>query len=375
MKYLLFIPILILASCARKSAEKPKPEPRPVIVKTTLVAVESWPAIYEATGTVRARVTSAISAKTMGFLREVRVQPGDRVAAGQLLAVVEARELEAGVERAQAAVREARDAGPEAENAVAAAKANLGLAEATFRRMKDLFEKKSISNQEYDEASAKLEAAQAAHRMAAARTAQVRARIAQAEQAQREAEISRGYTRVEAPFAGLVVARHAEPGVLATPGSPLVTIEREGGYRLEAAVEESRIAAIRNGQNVAVRIDALDRTLNARVGEIVPAVDAAARSYLVKLDLPAAPQLRSGMFGRALFALGSRPVVAAPASAIRQNGQLQSVTVAEDGYARTRLITTGERSRDRVEVLTGLRAGDRLIDGAIPDGACVEVQP
>ena len=77
----------------------------------------------------------------------------------------------------------------------------------------------------------------------------------------------------------------------------------------------------------------------------MPAVDAASRTYTVKIDLPASPQLRSGMFGRALFAVGARPVLAVPAAAVIERGQLQSVMVAEDGAARTRLVTTGQRQR------------------------------
>ncbi len=111
----------------------------------------------------------------------------------------------------------------------------------------------------------------------------------------------RDYTRIAAPFAGVVTARSVEPGNLAAPGAPLLTIEREGAYRLEASVDESRLPFVKAGQAVDVALEALDRRLTARVSEIVPAVDAASRAYIVKIDLPALPNLRSGMFGRAWF--------------------------------------------------------------------------
>ena len=143
-------------------------------------------------------------------------------------------------------------------------------------------------------------------------------------------------------------------------------------------MEESHLAAIQVGQPVSVTLDSVDRTLEARVSEIVPAVDAASRAYTVKIDLPALPTLRSGTFGRAAFQLGSRSLLAIPAGAVTERGQLQSVLVADNGVARTRLITAGQKSKDRIEVLSGLTTGEKVIFPApqgLSDGASVEVQP
>ena len=120
-------------------------------------------------------------------------------------------------------------------------RSNLDLAQTTFKRIQDLAEKKSVSSQEFDEASARLKAAQAAYQMAVSRRAQVQSRIEQAVAGQRSARIMRDYAQIAAPFAGVVTARSVEPGALASPGVPLLTIEREGSYRLEASVEESRL--------------------------------------------------------------------------------------------------------------------------------------
>ena len=247
---------------------------------------------------------------------------------------------------AAAAREEVRNEIPEADSAVAAAKASLNLAQSTFQRMNELYGKKSISDQEFDEASAKLKAAQAAFEMARAKRSQLDGKLAQADQQVRAAQVTRSYADVQAPFAGIVTAKSVEPGNLAPPGAPLLTIERDG-YRLEASVEESRLGSIQVGQPVSVTLDGIDRTLDARVSEIVPAVDAASRSYTVKIDLPAEPGLRSGIFGRARFQLGSRSVLAIPFAAVTERGQLQSVFVEENGVARTRLITLGDKQKIR----------------------------
>jgi RND family efflux transporter MFP subunit len=314
----------------------------------------------------------------MGYVREVRFQAGDYVRAGQLLVVIEAKDLDAQRAQAEAGVREARGALPEVAGAVASAQANLDLAAQTFARMKDLFEKKSVSNQEFDEASARFKVARAGREMAIAKREQLQARIRQAEEAQRAAGVMLNYAGIKAPFAGTVTGKRVEPGVLATPGMPLATIEQAGVYRLETQVEESRIARMRVGQPVSVSIDSLDKTVAARVSEIVPAVDAASRAFLVKIDIPGVPQLRSGLFGRARFPLGARQVLAIPAAALVDRGQVQSVYVVEDGRARNRLVTTGARHEEQVEVLSGLNASEKVVNPApltITDGARVEVRP
>ena len=377
--YFLFLPIplFLLTSCGDEPARRAaQPQAPPVVVRTAVIATEDWPASYEATGTVRARTTATISSKVMGYVQQVNVQVGDHVRQGQALITLDARDLDVSLRRAEAGRAEVESAIPELENATAAAKANLDLAQTTFQRMQELAAKKSISNQELDEASARLKAAQANYEMMRSRRAQVSSKTAVVEQEVRAAGIMRDYAQLAAPFSGVVITRTVEPGNLATPGSPLLTLEQDGLYRLEASVDESKLANVRVGQAVEAVLEA-DRKLSARVSEIVPSVDSASRSYMVKLDLPAAPRLRTGMFGRAIFPLGMQKVVAVPLAALMERGQLQSVFVAEDGVAHTRLVTTGRRTKDAVEVLSGLNAGEKVVlpvPVGLRDGARVEVR-
>jgi RND family efflux transporter MFP subunit len=375
---LFWIPFSVwLAGCGEPREVPSAAQPRSVDVNVVSASAQQWPAIYEATGTVRARSSATIAAKWMGYVREVKVQVGDRVREGQLLVALDARDLDASANQAAAAREEVRNGMPEADSAVSAAKANLDLAQVTFKRMNELYEKKSISDQEFDEASAKLKAAQAGYEMARAKRTQMDAKLAQADQEVRAAQVTRSYAEVQAPFAGIVTAKSVDPGNLAAPGAPLLTIERDG-YRLEASVEESKLGSVRLGQGVSVTLDGFDHPFDARVSEIVPAVDAASRAYTVKIDLPAEPGLRSGIFGRAKFQLGRRPVLAIPAGAVSERGQLQSVFVADNGLARTRLITLGDKANQQIEVLSGLSAGEKVIFPApqgLADGARIEVKP
>lgn len=349
----------------------------PVPVKVIEVRHVDWPFIYEAPGTVRARTASTLASKVMGFVREVRAQPGDTVTAGQVLVVIDSRDLESGLEQARAAEQEARSGIAEADNAVAAAKAQLSLAQITFKRMEDLFQKKSISHQEYDEARARLQTAEAAHQMALSRRAQLDAKIAQARQAVETASVLRSYAEIRAPFAGIVTEKRVEQGQMATPGTPLLTIEQAGGYRLEAPVEESMLGHVRRGQAVEVLIDASGQTLKGRIDEIVPAIDPSSRAFTVKASIPSGPGIRSGLFGRLRIARGSHPALVVPSDAIIKRGELQSVLVAEGGVARSRMITSGLVRDGLVEVLSGLQAGEKIIHPrptGLADGAKVEVR-
>ncbi|GIU79952.1 MAG: RND transporter [Bryobacteraceae bacterium] len=367
-----------LAGCGGGKESPRKAEPLPAVKAATVkLAEETVPEIYEATGTVRARVSSVLSARVMGYLREVRVQAGDTVQPGQVIAVIEAREIDSGLKQAEAVREEARNALPEVENAIAAARAQLELAEATHRRMKSLYEQKSITQQEFDEAEARLRMARANHEMAAAKKAQLEQKIRQAESAVAQAAAMKSYTEITAPFRGIVVERKAEPGMLAAPGMPIAVVEREGGYRLEAAVEENRLGRIRPGMSVEVILDAVGTPQQGRVEEIVPALDPGSRSFMVKIGV-AGGLLRSGMFGRARFTMGEKKALLVPAAAVVKKGQVEQVYVVENGVARARLVTTGAAHGERLEVLTGLRAGDTVaapVPAELRDGSPVEVRP
>ena len=371
--------LMVLVSCGKEEVRRATPVAAvPVAVHTAAAGEQEWPSGFEATGTVRARTQGAVSSKVMGYVQQVSARVGEYVRAGQTLVTLEVRDLDSAVRTAEVSKAEVQAAIPEAESSIGAARANQELARATFRRMEDLFTKKSISNQEFDEAAARLKAAEASYEMARARRAQIDSRLAQADQGIRSAAVMRDYAKLTAPFAGVVTARNVEPGNLASPGTPLLVVEQEGSLRLEAMLDESRLGSVKVGQTVEVSLEALDKKLVAKVSEIEPSVDPASRSYTVKIDLPAMAQLRSGMFGRTVFATSARKVLTVPAGAAQERGQLQTVFAVEDGAAHARLVTTGERGAAGVEILSGLSAGEQVVSpipAGLQDGAKVEVRP
>lgn len=348
-----------------------------VVVQVTEAREEAVAEEYVATGSVKARTTTVLSARVMGYLRELKPQAGEMVKAGDVVAVLEAKDIETGVRQAEAARNEARSAVPEMDNAIAAAKAQLDLASSTFQRMKTLADQKSITSQEFDEVGAKQRMAQANHEMARARRQQLDQKIRQTDEAVAQAVVMKGYTTVVAPFAGVVVERKAEPGMLAAPGMPLLVIEQAGRYRLEASVEESRLGRIRIGMAVKVELESSEQPLTGRVEAIVPALDASSRTFTVKIGIAGGGTLRSGMFGRARFAIDEKKALVVPWTALVEQGQVQKVYVVDGGVARGRMVTAGARQGGMVEILSGLSAGEKLvapIPANLTDGRKVEVR-
>jgi RND family efflux transporter MFP subunit len=320
---------------------------RNIVVVSTQTA--NIPDVVEAVGTLRATETSQLAAQMMGNIVQVRVQEGDHIQRGQVLAVIDDAQPSAALDRATAAELAA-------QQEISASESDCTLAEATFKRYQTLYERKSVSPQEYDEIKARYQAAQARREMA-------RAGQAQAKAALQQARTALSYTHIVAPFDGLVTEKKADVGMLASPGMPIFIVEDVRRYRLEAAVNETDLRYVRQGQQVSVSIDAVgDRELKGKVIEIIPAADPASRSFLVKVELPSDPELRSGLFGRAQFTRGERTALLIPRTAIVERGQLQGIYVLDQSrIAGLRYITLGKPSGQQVEVLAGLQAGELLI--------------
>ncbi len=324
------------------------------------------PDLLEAVGTVRAAETSQLASQMMGNIVELRAHEGDRVRRGQVLAIIDDAQPRAAVDRATAAESAA-------EQEVSASDSDLTLAQSTLNRYQNLYEKKSVSPQEFDEVKARYQAARAHRDSARAGQAQAKAALAQA-------RTSFSYTRILAPFDGVITEKKADPGTLASPGLPIFTIEGLGHYRLEATVNENDLRYVQMREQVPVVVDALESaSLKGKVAQIVPAADPGSRSFMVKIDLPADARLRSGLFGRAQFSRGKRTSLLIPQTAVVARGQLQGVYVLDPSkIANLRYITLGKTAGGEVEVLAGLQEGERLVAnpaGLDLNGKRIEAQP
>ncbi|MFI5385129.1 MAG: efflux RND transporter periplasmic adaptor subunit [Fimbriimonadales bacterium] len=232
--------------------------------------------------------------------------------------------------------------------------------------------KAAVKQAEANLAQANASALQAKIRAEEIRSAQ--AQVSQSRAALDSAEVTLGYSTVSAPFDGWIVRRSVDPGSMATPGSPLVTIEG-GDLRLEAVVPESVLPHIHLADAVRVRLDALNRDFQGTVSEILPQGDASTHSFVVKLTLRDGPAIKSGMFGRAFFLTGREKRIEVPTQATWEREGLHYVyAVNAEGIARLRIVTLGVADGDRVVILSGLSPGDRIVTShvdRVSDGAKV----
>ncbi len=342
---------------ASRTAEETRP---PVPVRTATIAMADLDEIFETGGVVQARTTATVTSRILAPIVDVRATPGDRVRAGQVLIVLDGRDLGARTRSAKAAATSAEQRATAAAAESRAAEASLVLARATHDRIASLQTKRSATLQELDEATASLRAAEARAAAAAARLQEATASVASAQADSDAAGTTESFTQITAPFDGIVTEKMIEPGNMASPGTPLMRIEDTGGFRLDVRVDESRVRTLAVGASVAVLIDNgqgdAEQPLKGAVSEIARAVDSDARAFLVKIALPTTSGLRSGMFGRARFTAGTRRALSIPLEAVLRRGQVTSAFVVSDGVARLRLINVAGR-----EVLAGLSQGERVI--------------
>lgn len=345
---LVSVATLVLAGCNHRSTAPATP---PVItgLDVAQAQMEQIPSSVDATGTVHAAESAVLAAQVMGRVTSIAVHEGDSVRAGQTLVALDSTQAHADVIRSRAVVASS-------EHEVQAAQSEASLASSTLKRYELLRERKSISPQEFDEVERRSQAA-------AARLDAARSQMQAAKASETGAGSVEDYSRLRAPFAGFVTARHVDPGAMAMPGMPLLELEKSGTLQLYATVDESLIQILKKGALVPVTISAISaQPLSGHIAEIVPAADPASHSFLVKIDLAATAGLRSGMFGAVSISNDSHPALLVPQSALVTHSSLNGVWVLDGNHiASLRYISLGTKHNDRVEVLSGLSAGEPVV--------------
>lgn len=340
--------VLSLSSC---STEQAKVSAAETVRDVSVLALKenTIPDVLEAVGTVRAAQTTDLASQITGNIVEIRVQEGDRVHRGQVLAVIDDSAARAAVDRSTAADLAA-------QQQVVEAGAELTLAESTLKRNEYLYEQRIVSQQVFDESKTRQETELARRDIAKAGQTQAHAAL-------NEAATLLGYTRIRAPFNGVVTRKKVDSGTLASPGMPILTVEDTRCYRLEVAVNENDVRYARIGERVPIVIEALGGgAVKGKVVQIIPAADPASRAFMVKIELPTDARLRSGVFGRTEFSRGQRQGLLIPRSAVVERGQLQGVFVLDqDKVANLRYVTLGKFYGSEIEVLSGLQSGDRFV--------------
>lgn len=372
---------------------KPKvPEVQTVSVAQTTPSVQYQQ--LTASGFVVAQRRAAVASKATGRLMELNVREGSRVKAGELLARLDASDVQASLQVAQAAVGQAQALAAQGQALVRQAQVELGNAEAEFERTRQLREQGFVSPQALDAAQRRLDAARASVASAQAGAAQSQAGITQARAQLGVQQVNQGYTEIRAPFDGVVLAKNANVGDLITPFSnaagsqgAVLTLADLSTLEVEADVSEGSLAQVKQGMPVEITLDALPgQRFRGQVASIVPTVDRAKATVMTKVKFEAlSDRILPEMSAKVLF-LSQRPtdaeqqpVLAVPAKALVDNTVWKLVTEGDTTRVQAVAVKPGRKLAEAVEVTPAagakLASGDRLVAApqGLKDGQAVKV--
>lgn len=334
------VALTLAAGCTDRGAPDRAASLPPVRVHATTVHMEEVPILIEVTGTVRPVQQAQIAAKVMGTIVEMPVVLGQRVQAGDLLVRISAGEISARALQAESQLNQAR-------RDLTRERDLLAKGASTPDMVKNLEDRYTLTG------------------------AMVR-----------EAQVMLGYTDVRAPFEGVVARKLASAGDLAAPGQPLLAVEGTTDFQIEAGIPDSLATRLAPGAPLAVDVPAAAVSFTGRLVELSSAADPMTRTVTAKIAVPAGTAVGSGQYAR--VQVPGTPVTAllAPVGAVSALGEMERVFVVADGRALLRLVKTGATrgpaGAARVEILSGLADGDRIVTdppATLREGQPLEIEP
>ncbi len=305
----------------------------PVFSNTTIVVKQQVGNILTWPGIVKSRTVVNIAPRMTARIIEVKVNAGNAVKKGDLIARLDEREIKAQEQIALATL--------------AGATAEANRAKADEQRIRNLYSKEAATRENFDAVTARAKEAQA--------------RVNQATNTVREIRTHLMDTLLLAPFDGIVVKRLKQPGDMGLPGVPIVTMQLPQGLRLEVDVPNSCASHYYIGMDVTVHIDTLERRISGQINEISPEIDSQTHTQLIKVALPDIKDLKPGHFGWLEQACEQHEALLIPVSAIQHIGQLEVVQVLSEGQPQMRHIRTAKTFGGLIEVISGLRVGETII--------------
>lgn len=341
--FLLTFALLLLAGCKEKVKPGTAEINRKAVtgVSVTEVRQSEVNDYYETSGTVRAKTVSVISSRVMGTVTALMVKEGDRVNAGQTLMTIDDRDM---AERVKAA-----------DKTLEAAKLNKSLADTTYKRYKEIYDERALTQQEMDQIETQKKVAEAEYERAKAMLA--------------EAQVSHGFAKITAPTSGIVTEKRIDRGSMATPGTPLLTIEDISSFRVDLNVDERLSGKLKIGTPVDIFIDSTGQQIKGKITELVPSIDSMSRTFLAKVDI-GGTGLKNGLYARAKISVGTKQAIIIPKAALVEKGQLTGVyAVDEKGVVIYRLVRAGKEYDNNLEVLSGINPKDKIITDGVDRAA------
>lgn len=325
----------LLSGCGEKHAESGPSAPagRTLTAEVGTVQKTSLTQRVFLPGIVACEDQVQVASRLMGFIREIKVQEGQTVKAGQLLFVVDPTDIQGQVSQARSGLGQAEAA--------------LADAQSDYDRFGALYKEEAIPKAQWDKVRLQYQ------------IAQQQATAAKAGLGTASSQLR--YASVTAPIGGVVTQKMANTGDLATPGRPIVVIEGMNKLQVRTNVSDMVFEHIKPGDKVNIVVDGRDAKLEGAIAQMVPAADPVSHTHLVKIDPPKASGLQSGSFVQVGFGTGSREGMLIPARAVVERAGISGVFVVDgQGIARFRMVRSGAAGGGMVEIQAGLKPGERI---------------
>ncbi len=351
--------LAFLSACSTKEKTETVANTDAAIVVTVATPSGGVQQVLNISGQIEASKSANISTRLMGYITMLKVNVGDHVIKGQLLATISNQDMLAKRGQADATIAEAQ--------------AGLKSTQKDKDRFTVLYNQQSATAKELDNVTLQYSAA--------------KARMEGARQMRNEVNAMLGYTSLNAPFSGIVTQKLADAGSMASPGVPILTIEQSGSYQVSAAVPENTINQIKQGTEAIVIIKAIDKTITGTVTQINQSSQNTGGQYIIKISIPDKDKtgLYAGMYANvaipvkeAVAVNAAANAVMVPLSSIEHKDQLTGLyTIGSNNTALLRWVRLGKTYGDKVEVLTGLEKSETFIvsaQGKLYNGVPVNIK-
>jgi RND family efflux transporter MFP subunit len=367
--------LLIIAACVVPLAFRKKKDIAPAPRAAAVVAVSRGPLASSLTlaGQFEPYQQVDLHAKVSGYIRWIKVDIGDRVRQGQVLAALEVPELQDQLQGAQADIRHSQSEIVRAQSEVVSQQANYTALHSEYTRLAQASQQKPglIAEQELDDARAKDQQAQAQVAVAKASLDAMQQQLGVSQAEGHRVQALTNYEQIVSPFNGVVTQRYADTGSLIQAGTssntqsmPVVQVAQSDLLRLRMPVPESDVPYIQTGGDVAITVNATGRSMHGKIVRFTRALDSTTRTMLTEVDVPNADlSLNPGMYAQTTIQLQHKDdALMLPAQAIVQNGSDNYVLVLDAGNrVQKRNVTLGIQTANELEITSGLREGDRVI--------------
>jgi len=316
-----------------------------------------------------------VHAKVAGYMKHIYVDVGDRVKKGQTLAILEVPELQDELNQAAAALRQSQQEVDQAQHELRRAQADYTVAHLSYTRLEGVMKTRPelIAQQDVDDAEGKDQATEARVEAAKAGLAATQEHFQEATANRERVQALFDYTKMTAPFDGVITWRYADTGAMVAAGTsserqalPVVKLSQNGLLRLDIPVPETNVPAVRLGKKLSVEVQALNKTFEGTVARFADKVDDATRTMITEVDVPN-PKLEivPGMYAYVSFpVMEKKNALAVPIQAIsRQGNKAIAYCISNDNRVEVRPVTVGIETRSQIEVLSGLSEGERVVVG------------